>query len=119
MDIDMISINGMTKEERERHFKDGLCFICHKSGHQSRDCSQRKQGGQKKAGGSKHGKGKGKGNRFNRRSIRNTTTGDGDEEEEEQSEPEDRESYTKIRALIKNLPHEERIRVLMDTDEDF
>ena len=64
-------------------------------------------------------KGKGKGNRFKKnRSIRQATTGD-ENEEEEDSQPEERESYTMIRALLQKLPQEERIRVLMDTEEDF
>ena len=33
MDVDTVMINVLSKEEREKHIKEGLCFICHKSEH--------------------------------------------------------------------------------------
>ena len=53
--LEVIEINAMTKEERERHVRNKLCFICHKSGHRSKECPDRKY-----KGGSKSGKDKGK-----------------------------------------------------------
>ena len=35
MDVDAVMIQALSKEEREKHMRDRLCFICHKSGHQS------------------------------------------------------------------------------------
>jgi hypothetical protein len=42
MDVDAIMISFLSKEEREKHVKEGLCFICHKAGHQSKSCPMRK-----------------------------------------------------------------------------
>ena len=33
---------GMSNEERRRHFDQGLCFRCHRSGHQAAACPERK-----------------------------------------------------------------------------
>ena len=33
----------MSVEERKRHFENGLCFRCHKAGHQSKDCPEKKK----------------------------------------------------------------------------
>ena len=52
--LEVIEINAMTKEERERHIQNELCFICHKSGHRSKERPDRKY-----KGGSKSGKTKG------------------------------------------------------------
>ena len=45
MDIDAIMISYLSKEEREKHVKENLCFICHKGGHQSKECPMRKEKG--------------------------------------------------------------------------
>ena len=55
MDVDVISVNALSKEERERHVHNGLCFVCHKDGHMSKECPNRKY-----EEGSKSGKDKGK-----------------------------------------------------------
>ena len=41
-DPDAMDIDRMTAEERDRHFKEGLCFTCHKAGHLSRNCPEKK-----------------------------------------------------------------------------
>jgi hypothetical protein len=56
MDVDVISVNALSREERERHVRNNLCFICHKDGHISKECLDRKP----YKGGSKSGKYKGK-----------------------------------------------------------
>ena len=40
MDIDA---SRMSQEEQDRHFKQGLCFICHKTGHIAKDCPDRRR----------------------------------------------------------------------------
>ena len=42
MDVDAISVNTLSREERERHVQNNLCFICHKDGHMSKECPDRK-----------------------------------------------------------------------------
>lgn len=42
MDIDA---SRMSPEEQQRHYKQGLCFNCHKTGHISRDCPEKKKTG--------------------------------------------------------------------------
>ena len=56
MDIDTISVNALSREERECHVQNNLCFICHKDGHMSKECLDRKH----YKGGSSKGKYKGK-----------------------------------------------------------
>ena len=56
MDVDAISVNALSREERERHVQNNLCFICHKDGHMSKECPDRKH----YKGGSSKGKYKGK-----------------------------------------------------------
>ena len=36
MDVDAILVNALSREERERHVWNNLCFICHKDGHVKR-----------------------------------------------------------------------------------
>ena len=87
MDVDrleVIEINAMTKEEREQHVQNELYFICHKSGHRSKECPDRKYKGGSKSGKDK-GKYKKKGKRFGKgRHTRATHMDDISEEEEEE-----------------------------------
>jgi hypothetical protein len=32
----------MSQEERDCHYKEQLCFTCHKSGHMTKDCPDRR-----------------------------------------------------------------------------
>ena len=48
MDVDVIAVNAMSRDERERHVRNGLCFICHKDGHMLSECPIKKKGGSKK-----------------------------------------------------------------------
>ena len=41
-DPDAMDIDRMTAEEREKHFKEGRCFTCHKIGHLSRNCPDKR-----------------------------------------------------------------------------
>ena len=54
MNIDTIMISYLSKEEREKYVRENLCFICHKGGHQSKECPM----GKEKKGKSSRGKGK-------------------------------------------------------------
>jgi hypothetical protein len=56
MDVDVILVNALSREEREQHVRNNLCFICHKDGHVSKECPDRKP----YKGGFKSGKYKGK-----------------------------------------------------------
>ena len=38
MDVDVIRLGKLSQEEREKCFKQGLCFCCRKPGHNSRNC---------------------------------------------------------------------------------
>ena len=60
MDVDVIAVNAMSKDEREQHVGNGLCFICHKERHMSRECPNKKKGGLKGKKGKGRYKGKGK-----------------------------------------------------------
>ena len=41
-DPDAMDIDRMTAEEQEKHFKEGRCFTCHKIGHLSRNCPDKR-----------------------------------------------------------------------------
>ena len=113
MDVDAIMISYLSKEEHEKHIKDNLCFICHKGGHQSKECPMRKE----KKGKSSGGKGK---RRFKtRRHIRAALEDGSDVEEETDTEVENSQSTT-IRRLIAKMTPEERLEILSGIDEqDF
>ncbi|KAF8699403.1 hypothetical protein AX14_000973 [Amanita brunnescens Koide BX004] len=59
MDVDIIAVNAMSRDERERQVGNGLCFICHKDGHMSGECPIKKKGGSKRKDKGRH-RGKGK-----------------------------------------------------------
>ena len=40
MDVDA---SRLSQEDQDRHFKQGLCFICHKAGHIARECPDKKK----------------------------------------------------------------------------
>ena len=84
MDVDAMSVNALSREERERHVRNNLCFICHKDGHMSKECPDRKH----YKGGSSKGKYKGKykkGKRFAKGCHIQATEMDGSSEEEEEN----------------------------------
>ena len=39
MDVDMVCIEKLTPQERERCFKNNLCLQCRKPGHRATECS--------------------------------------------------------------------------------
>jgi hypothetical protein len=42
MDVDNMEINSLTKEERDKYMKKGLCFYCKGTGHVSCNCPKKK-----------------------------------------------------------------------------
>ena len=119
MDVDAISVNALSREERECHVQNNLCFICHKDGHMSKECPDRKH----YKGGSSKGKYKGKykkGKRFAKgRHIRATEMDDSSEEEEEVTESNQSNEEKVINALMKKLTKEQRINMLINMEQDF
>jgi hypothetical protein len=119
MDVDVISVNALSREERERHVRNNLCFICHKDGHVSKECPDRKP----YKGGFKSGKYKGKykkGKRFTKgHHIRATEMDDSSDEEEDVAESSQSNEEQLIRALMKKLPKEQRINMLINMEQDF
>ena len=122
MDIDAISVNALSREERERHVRNNLCFICHKDGHLSKECLDKKhyKGGSTSSKGKYKGKYK-KGKRFAKgRHIRATEMdGSSNEEEEDVTESSQSNKEQVIRALMKKLPKEQWINMLINMEQDF
>jgi hypothetical protein len=118
MDVDVISVNALSREEREQHVRNNLCFICHKDGHVSKECPDRKP----YKGGFKSGKYKGKykkGKRFTKgHHIRATEMDDSSDEEEDVAESSQSNEEQVIRALMKKLPKEQRINMLINMEQD-
>src|SRR5258705_5045198 len=50
MEINAVMIRTLSKDEQERHVKEGLCFVCHKTGHMSRECLMGRNKGNVKKG---------------------------------------------------------------------
>src|SRR5258705_11043552 len=104
-------IRTLSKDKRERHIKEGLCFVCHKTGHMSQECPMGKNKGNTKKG---H-KGKGR---------KRSTTGhrsreENDLEDEEYDSIEEDEAKT-ICSLMKQLSPDECIKLLTEIDkQDF
>ena len=119
MDVDVISVNAMSREERERHVRNNLCFICHKDGHVSKECPDRKP----YKGGSKSGKYKGKykkGKRFAKGHRIQAAEMDNSSEEEEEIKESSQSNEEVIRALIKKLPKDKQINMLVNhIEQDF
>ena len=120
MDVDAISVNALSREERERHVWNNLCFICHKDGHMSKECPDRKH----YKGGSSKGKYKGKykkGKRFAKGCHIRATEMDGSSKEEEEDVTESSQSNEEkvINALMKKLTKEQRINMLINMEQDF
>ena len=120
MDVDAISVNALSREERERHVRNNLCFICHKDGHMSKECTDKKH----YKGGSSKGKYKGrykKGKRFAKGRHIRATEMDGSSEEEEEDATESSQSNKEkvINALMKKLTKEQWINMLINMEQDF
>jgi len=109
-----IAIRAMSSKERERHIKEGLCFICGNKGHMSGECPKRKT--------KYKGKGRFKGGKKKRsahdRHIRATSNDDDDNsgtEEVHDSSPD----YTQnIRAMMKGMSTDERTDLLLSLAEE-
>ena len=113
MDVDMIIISYLSKEEQEKHIRDNLCFTCHKGGHQSKECPMRKEKKGKPSG----GKGK---RRFKARCHIRAALEDGSDVEEETDTEVENSQSTTIRRLIAKMTPEERLKILSRIDEqDF
>ena len=113
MDVDAIMISYLSKEEREKHVRDNLCFICHKGGHQSKECPMRKEKKGKPSG----GKGK---RRFKARHHIRAALEDGSDVEEETDTKVENSQSAMIRRMIAKMTPEERLEILSGIDEqDF
>ena len=91
MDVDAILVNALSREEREHHVWNNLCFICHKDGHMSKECPDRKH----YKGGSSKGKYKGKykkGKQITKGHHIQATEMDGSSKEEEEDVTESNQS---------------------------
>ena len=114
MDVDVNIICGpsMSKEEREKLFKEKRCFFCKKEGHRARECPDKHP---------KRSSGKGK-SEHNTRTAQ--VTDEGDQEGKEEPEPEDAPpAYKDLPALLRQvraMKPEDR-EELMDTlaSQDF
>jgi hypothetical protein len=42
MDVDTMEINSLTKDEKDKYMRKGLCFYCKETGHVSRNCPKKK-----------------------------------------------------------------------------
>ena len=97
-----------------------LCFICHKDGHMSKECPDRKH----YKGGSSKGKYKGKykkGKQFTKGCHIQATEMDGSSKEEEEDVTESSQSNEEkvINALMKKLTKEQRINMVINMEQDF
>ena len=120
MDVDVIAVNAMSRDEREQHVRNGLCFICHKDGHMLSECPIKKKGGSKKKDkGCYKGKGKKKKRFASGCHIRATDmdSSASSDEEAEESQPSNEEMQ--IRVLLKKLPKDQRIDMLVSREQDF
>ena len=121
MDVDTISVNALSREERERHVWNNLCFICHKDGHMSKECPDRKH----YKGGSSKGKYKGKykkGKQFTKGHHIQATEMDGSSKEEEEvdvTESSQSNEEKVINALMKKLTKEQQINMLINMEQGF
>ena len=120
MDVDAILVNALSREEREHHVQNNLCFICHKDGHMSKECPDKKH----YKGGSSKGKYKGKykkGKQFAKGHHIRATEMDGssDEEEEDVTESSQSNKEKVINALMKKLTKEQWINMLINMEQDF
>ena len=111
MDIDAIMINYLSKEEQEKHVRENLCFICHKGGHQSKECPMRKEKKGKPSGG------KGKRRFKTQHHIRAALEDGSDVEEEIDTKEENSQSATIRRIIVKMMTPEERLEILSGIDE--
>lgn len=105
MDIDRLST-----EEREKHFCQGLCFICHKQGHLSRACPDKGKG--KEANTSRKG-----GKTYAR--ITEVEEDDDDGKSTASSDATDRTLVAnRIKTYLKGLDNETRREVLQGVIEE-
>src|SRR5258705_10984417 len=103
MEIDTVIIRTLSKDEWERHVKEGLCFVCHKTGHMSRECLM----GRNKGNAKKGHKGKGRKRFMTGCCIRAASREDNDLEDEEYNSIEEDEAKT-ICSLMKQLSTDEQ-----------
>ena len=109
MDVDVIMVNALSNN---------LCFICHKDGHTSKECPDRKH----YKGRSKSGKYKGKykkGKQFTKGCHIRAMEMDGSSKEEDVAQSSQLNKEQVICALMKKLPKEQRINMLINMEQDF
>lgn len=106
MDIDQVAIKRLSAAERECCFKEGLCFRCRKKGHRSANCPGPQQTNPKTSNqGEKRTWSQG-----TNRNIRQMTS-EAHIEEVGSNMP-TKERVAKIRALLNEVPEEEKETVL-------
>ena len=106
-------ISYLSKEEQEKHIRENLCFVCHKGGHQSKECPMRKEKKGKPSG----GKGK---RRFKARHHIRAALEDGSDIEEETDAKVENSQSTTIRRMITKMTPEERLEILSEINkQDF
>src|SRR5258707_12292087 len=103
MEINTVMIRTLSKDEQERHVKEGLCFVCHKTGHMSRECPMGRNKGNIKKG---H-KGKSRKRFTTGRRIRAASREDDNLEDKAKT----------IHSLMKQLSPDERIKLLTEIDK--
>src|SRR5260221_6388802 len=99
----------LSKDERERHVKEGLCFVCHKTGHMSQECPMGRNKGNTKKG---H-KGKGSKRFTTGHRIQATLREDDNLEDEEYDSIKEDEAKT-ICSLMKQLSPDKCIKLLTE-----
>ena len=120
MDVDVIAVNAMSRDEREQHVRNGLCFICHKDGHMLGECLNKKKGGlKKKDKGWYKGKGKKKKRFASGHHIRATDMDSSASSDYEAKESQPSDEEMQIRVLMKKLPKDQWLDMLVTMEQDF
>src|SRR5258705_9414405 len=115
MEIDAVMIRTLSRDEQERHVKEGLCFVCHKTRHMSQECPMGKSKGNVKKG---H-KGKGRKRFMTGCCIQAALREDDNLEDKEYDSIEEDEAKT-IHSLMKQLSPDECIKLLTEINkQDF
>jgi hypothetical protein len=97
MDVDHVTINTLTVEEKANCMKKGLCFFCKWAGHMTKNCPKKKS--------NQSQQGKPKDQQKSPTNIRAATPEQSKEDEEETKDEDTRET---LLHGVKNLSEEDR-----------